>query len=830
MKGLTKIILLLILICVLAITVFPDGGNKKSADDEIEILLDRKIRMKDGIKLSANVYKPAEMKEPLPAIFAFTPYISDEGQERGPFFAKNGYVYVHVDVRGRGNSEGEFFPLEKDGADGAQVVQWIAKQPWCNGKVGMRGGSYRGMVQWQTLKHFPPALKTIIPTAAAAPGVDFPMPHNIFVSYDAQWLGFTLSKTKNTTLFADQEYWLEKFYRLYSRHLPFAKLAEMTGSNTKIFERWLAHPYFDRYWQGMTFPDKSYEKIDIPVLTITGHFDGDQPGAMHYYRKHMRFGKEDIKNKHYVIIGPWDHAGTRHPRKELGGLVFGDDAVLDMEQLHLEWYDWLLKGKAKPKFLKKRVCYYLMNENNWKYCDNLKDVSNQTQTWYLSSKDGEAHDVFNSGLLTKTPPREKQAADVFEYDPLKVISKEEYIRQADASLLDQGDAFADDKLIYHSPPLKEAVEIAGHAKLKVFIELNVPDTDFGMALYEIRKDGKSIPLAQDFMRARYRNSLSKPELVKPGKIYKYIFDKSYFFAGKLEKGSRLRLVFSSLNSPMLEKNYNSGGVVAEETAKDARKAVIKLHHDPDHPGVLELPVLVEKKDKKGKAAGPEMVLVPGGEFIMGKDDKDTNDHYPAHKVYVDSFYMDKYEVTNAEYYRYCMATGKNLPRFWGIDELQCGLDFPDHPVIGVSCYEAKLYAEWRGVRLPTEAEWEYAARGGLVGKSFPLGNDIGPEDGNAANHSAGSAPVGSYKPNGFGLYDMSGNVREWVADYYKEDYYHQSAYKNPKGPGTGRFIVVRGGGFFAGKTCCRVFIRNALKNTWIDFNVGFRCVKDLPGK
>jgi iron(II)-dependent oxidoreductase len=225
---------------------------------------------------------------------------------------------------------------------------------------------------------------------------------------------------------------------------------------------------------------------------------------------------------------------------------------------------------------------------------------------------------------------------------------------------------------------------------------------------------------------------------------------------------------------------------------------------------------------------PEMVLLPGGEFVMGSNEKDTNDYYPAHKVYVDPFYIDKTEVTNAQYHKYCKETGKKLPKFWGIAEFRCSLDYPHHPVVGVSCYEAKLYAEWRGVRLPTEAEWEYAARGGLTGKSFPLGDDIGPEDGNVANQTGGSAKVGSYKANGYGLYDMAGNVREWVSDYYEEDYYQHSTYRNPKGPAAGKFIVLRGGGWFAGKSCCRVFIRNALKNTWIDFNVGFRCAKDHP--
>jgi putative CocE/NonD family hydrolase len=588
-----KLILLLFIICTCIVIAPLAVQGKSSETEDIEILIDQKITMKDGIKLSANVYKPVDMKEPLPAIFAFTPYISDEGQTRGPFFALNGYVYVHVDVRGRGNSEGDFFPLEKDGVDGAQVVEWIAKQPWCSGEVAMRGGSYRGMVQWQVLKHFPPALKTIVPTAAAAPGVDFPMYKNIFGTYSARWLGFTMTRTKNTNLFGDGRYWANKSYIMYSKHLRFSDWAQFSGSNEKIFKRWIAHPFYDDYWKSMSFPDKSYNKITIPILSITGHFDGDQPGAMHYYYNHIRYGTPDARGKHFLIIGPWDHAGTRRPRKKLGGLVFPDNAVMDMEKLHLEWYDWILKGKGKPKFLQKRVCYYVMKENKWKYVDSLEEVSNQTKKWYLSSQAGQASDVFHSGSLDPSPPARKQNPDVFEYDPLKTpVSKQEFsdMQNDPDYLLSQRDAFFEEKLIYHSPPLKEAVEVSGHVRFKIYIQLNVPDTDFGVQLFEIRPDGKTIALASDQMRARYRKSLSRPERVTPGKVELYELDQSFFFSRRLTKGCRLRLIIHSLNVPYFQKNYNSGGVVADETAKDARKAVIKVFHDKRYPSCIELPV------------------------------------------------------------------------------------------------------------------------------------------------------------------------------------------------------------------------------------------------
>jgi iron(II)-dependent oxidoreductase len=221
----------------------------------------------------------------------------------------------------------------------------------------------------------------------------------------------------------------------------------------------------------------------------------------------------------------------------------------------------------------------------------------------------------------------------------------------------------------------------------------------------------------------------------------------------------------------------------------------------------------------------EAVLIPGGEFLMGSGTE--GDHSPAHKVRIDSFYIDKFEVTNAQYLKFCKDTDRKMPAFWGMEEFRSGPEFPDHPVMGVSYYDAKAYSEWCGRRLPTEAEWEYAARGGLEGVDFPDGDTL---DSSRVNHSrsgmGGPVPVGSFPANGFGLHDMAGNVCEWVSDHYGGDYYSESPGENPKGPDEGKFRVIRGGGWHSGPSCNRVYFRNGLRGSWVDFNVGFRCVKD----
>jgi formylglycine-generating enzyme required for sulfatase activity len=223
----------------------------------------------------------------------------------------------------------------------------------------------------------------------------------------------------------------------------------------------------------------------------------------------------------------------------------------------------------------------------------------------------------------------------------------------------------------------------------------------------------------------------------------------------------------------------------------------------------------------------EMVLIPGGEFTMGKNSSSPSDWQPEHSVRISSFYMDRCEVTNKQYYDFCSATKNPLPEFWGLKEFKSGMDFPDYPVVGVSYFDAEKYAKWAGKRLPTEAEWEYASRGGLAGKNFPFGDNIDSTKVNYGKKYSGILKTGSFPPNGYGLFDITGNVWEWTTDFYSGDYYAVSSAENPHGPANGRFKVIRGGSWHSGAMCVQTYFRNGLSPGWVDFAVGFRCVKDV---
>lgn len=224
-----------------------------------------------------------------------------------------------------------------------------------------------------------------------------------------------------------------------------------------------------------------------------------------------------------------------------------------------------------------------------------------------------------------------------------------------------------------------------------------------------------------------------------------------------------------------------------------------------------------------------MRLIPGGEFVMGKTHQGFADFSPEHRVRLDSFLIDEHEVTNAQYLVFCEATGHKLPEFWNTPIFRSGRGFENYPVTGISWWDAKAYAEWAGKRLPTEAEWEYAARGGLVGMDFPNGNtwlqqSLPPDSTGWTNRTE---PVKTYEPNGYGLHDMGGNVWEWVADFYSETYYQQNESDNPQGPPNGSFRSLRGGSWHSGSMCKRVYYRRGLPGNWCDFAVGFRCAKNV---
>ena len=268
----------------------------------------------------------------------------------------------------------------------------------------------------------------------------------------------------------------------------------------------------------------------------------------------------------------------------------------------------------------------------------------------------------------------------------------------------------------------------------------------------------------------------------------------------------------------------------DEFTEDEEKALKDLVKDKVGADAGSEKEIVWKKD------GKEMVLIPAGPFEMGDSNNEPEEWMkrsrPVHTVQLDAFYMDVHEVTVGQFREFVDQSGYKYGRNW--DEVARFSPSDDHPMIYVSWDDAVAYCQWAGKRLPTEAEWEYAARGGLIGKRYPWGDEIIHDDANYLGTGGKdqwdetTAPVGSFRPNGYGLHDMAGNVWEWCADWYDSDYYSNSPLRNPQGPSTSWWRVLRGGSWFSSSNYLRVACRINDNPTYAHSYFGFRCVSGFP--
>jgi hypothetical protein len=322
-----------------------------------------------------------------------------------------------------------------------------------------------------------------VPAAAAHPGLDYPSYNNIGMAYDVQWFTLTSGRTAQDHLFGDQKFWRTKFLDAYKKHLPFKSLDAFVGNQSVNFQRILKHPMADAYYDAMLPTREQFQKIAQPILTITGQYDGDELGALTYYRDHLANASPQARAKHFLIIGPWDHAGTRTPADEVAGVKFGPGAIVDLNDLHRQWYDWTMKAGPKPAFLKNQVAYYLLAPGNsgangeWKYADSFETLTANPKPFYLDSKNGDANGVFRSGSLVDATPSSRSAlqggggaasigADRFIYDPLDT-SRGENVEGTDpkekTAALDQTFALSigKDGLVYHTEPLPNESPLVG---------------------------------------------------------------------------------------------------------------------------------------------------------------------------------------------------------------------------------------------------------------------------------------------------------------------------------------------------------------------------------
>jgi len=309
-----------------------------------------------------------------------------------------------------------------------------------------------------------------------------------------------------------------------------------------------------------------------------------------HYKEHVKHCSPSARAKHYLVIGPWDHAGTRTPTTEFCGLRAGPASVVDLPALHVQWYAWVMQSGPKPSFLRKNVAYYVMGAEAWRFAETLESVTAVMRPLYLQS----AHDVadpFRSGSLMPTLSH-SGGPDRYVYDPRDVSQAQLESTVDPWDCVDQRmlHATVGKQLVYHSQPFEQDTVISGFFSLSAWLSIDQADTDFQAAIYEVGLDGTAIRLTFDWMRARYRESAYEPKLIDCDAPLHYDFDGFAFVARKVARGHRLRLVLGPLHSIHAQKNYNSGRSVSDESLVDAQTVTVLVFHAEDHPSALHVPI------------------------------------------------------------------------------------------------------------------------------------------------------------------------------------------------------------------------------------------------
>ncbi len=281
-----------------------------AADDARRFVVERGVLIKtrDGATIAADVVRPKRLTGPQPAVLHFTIYASPAISLRdAKDAAVHGYVGVFANARGKYLSTDKIVPWETEANDTREVIDWISRQPWSNGKVGMFGHSYDGFAQWAAAKNPHPALKTIVPSGASFPGNGLPMQNNVFQIANYGWpLQVSNDRYMGDPSLQDGNRWFSLSGKWFKSGKPLREIDAIDGTPNEILQRQMRHPSYDSYWQAMQPYEKEFAQINIPVLTLTGYYDGAGSAAVNYLVEHNRYNS---KAEHYLVIGPYPHWG-----------------------------------------------------------------------------------------------------------------------------------------------------------------------------------------------------------------------------------------------------------------------------------------------------------------------------------------------------------------------------------------------------------------------------------------------------------------------------------------------------------------------------------------
>ena len=520
------------------------------------------ITTRDGATISAIVVKKKGVTTPQPVILQYTIYVRDNDVESLKESVDHGYIGIIAYTRGKRYSADEIWPYENDANDAYDVIDWISKQKWSDGNIGMFGGSYNGFTQWAAAKKLHPALKTIVPYVANRPGMGLPMENNIYINPNYEW-AFYVGNNKYLDTIAGKD-------RLRSREIQnkwwetgvaYKKMDSIDNRPNKWFQRWISHPSFDDYWQKMAPYQKDFAQIDIPVLSIDGYYNDSQNSSLYYLKEHYKYNP---KAEHYLVIGPYGHFGAQKGGfPKVNGYEVDRDAIINTKEVTYQWFDYIFKNRAKPEILKDRINYQVMGANEWRSAPSIEEISNNHLKLYLTDEMKQGLHSLNS----EKPKNDNYLSQVVDfadrdkwhnlnYYPDPIILNELNTRRG---------------IFFISEPMREPLLINGSFEGELMVSINKKDMDVGITLFELTPTGEYFHLSYIVFRASYTKDITKRDLLTPGRRETIPFSNSHMVSKQLRKGSRLAIALDVNKNPFSQVNYGTGKDVSEETIADGKE-------------------------------------------------------------------------------------------------------------------------------------------------------------------------------------------------------------------------------------------------------------------
>ena len=535
------------------------------------LIEDADIKLRDGVVTRATIYRPKKEGR-YPAILARTPYGRKAASTSANFFASRSYVYVLQDVRGTGDSKGQFLPLETERADGYDTLDWIDNQAWCDGKIGMIGASYVGFVQWAAAVENHPSLKCIVPQVSPPGSAMWNLPYDagtLLLMGDLWWMRIVDNPNGNGAMDAMAE--MKNMKSLNT--LPLSAIDEkMFGFTSKIYDRWLTKEG-SKNWPTFDF-ENLIGKVKIPVLHISGWFDGDEIGT----QRNWMLGRNAGKKNQWLIYGPWTH--FFNTTTSLQDVKFGDHALLELDSLYLRWFDTWLKDKSVGLEKVSKVKFFVTGSNKWV----------ETSDWPMpGSKEQVLKFDLASGKLTEK--LSKATSKTYTFDPSKTKMGVDTLDLASQA----GTMFMPKMLIKSSPiylesePLVEDTTVTGPMSIEFDFKSEAKDTDFFGDVWDMDEKGKAYPAFRGGkIRAAYVYGMDQPRALVAGKTYRaklMIWDAAH----TVKKGHRLVLRIKSENFPAAARNLGGMEPLATATKFFTQKNTIMS--SPSSPAVFKFQVI-----------------------------------------------------------------------------------------------------------------------------------------------------------------------------------------------------------------------------------------------